>query len=74
MKIPRPRIPFRKKKEVKPIGSIKCDICKTNESAICYYCHKKRMRELFNEIMKAGGIADEKKAMERLKEIERMIG
>jgi hypothetical protein len=75
MKIPKPRIPFRKKEEKKTGNSGKCEICKTTDyGLICIPDHKRKMRELFDEIMKASEIADEKKAMERLKEIERTIG
>lgn len=75
MKIPKPRIPFRKKK-IKPTGNTgKCEICKTTDyGLICIHCSKKQQRELFNEIIKASEITDEKEAMKRLKEIERMIG
>ena len=74
MKFPKIKIPF-KGKEKKIISNGKCEICGTNEFGfICLPDHKKKMRELLDEVEKIASLDDEKEGLKRWSELRRRIG
>jgi hypothetical protein len=75
LKIPRPRIPFRKKKVKITGNSGKCEICGTSEyGLICLLDHKKKMREMMKEFETIASLEDEKAGLKRWNDLKRSIG